>query len=173
MPNRVENIASKAVGKLKSAKAAVEGLSGVFRRLAQEHGEVTALLMRVKHSSDPKVRSTLFATIKKELLAHEKSELKAVYPVLLEHPDTQQIAAHHNQEAAQLEQMITELAALDAGDASWQAKFEALADTVQHHATEEEEQIFPQAQRVLGEGVPDALLAAYEKTKAEIASRLN
>jgi hemerythrin superfamily protein len=173
MPNRIENIASKAVGKLKSAKASVEGLSGVFRKLAQEHGEVAALLMRVKHSSDPGVRSTLFTTIRKELLAHEKSELKAVYPVLMENADTQQIATHHNQEAAQLEQMIAELTALDVGDAGWQTKFEALADTVQHHAKEEEEQFFPQAQRVLGEAVADALLPRYENAKAEITSQLN
>jgi len=161
------------MGTVKAAKAAVEGLSGVFRKLAQEHGEVTALLLRVKHSSDPGVRSTLFATIRKELLAHEKSELKAVYPVLMEHAETQQIATHHNQEAAQLERMIAELAAMDTGDESWQAKFEALTETVQHHATEEEQQFFPQAQRVLGEGVADSLLARYESTKAEIASQLN
>ena len=173
MPNPVENFASKAVGTVKSAKAAIEGLSGVFRKLAQEHGEVSALLVRVKHSSDPEVRSTLFAEIKQQLLAHEKAELKAVYPVLMEHVDTQQIAARHHQEAADLEQMIVELDALSVRDASWQARFAALADTVQRHAAEEEQQFFPRAERVLGEGVASALLPRYEAAKAEIAAQLS
>jgi hypothetical protein len=33
MPTRIEEVASKAMGGLKAAKAAVEGLHGVFRKL--------------------------------------------------------------------------------------------------------------------------------------------
>src|SRR5579884_4353382 len=80
MPTRTEQIASKAMGAMKVAKATVKGLGGVFRKLSQEHGEVTALLMRVKRSSDVEVRRSLFPDIRRELLCHEKAELEVVYP---------------------------------------------------------------------------------------------
>jgi len=57
MPNPAEELASKAMGAMKVGKATIEGLTGIFRKLAQEHGEVSALLMRVKSSSDPQVRA--------------------------------------------------------------------------------------------------------------------
>lgn len=173
MPNPAEHIASKIMGTMKSAKAAVGGLSGVFRHLAEEHGEVTALLLRVKLGANPEVRSQLFPTIRKELLAHERAEIKAVYSVMVEHADTQQIAAQHNLEAEDLERMLGELAALDVRDTTWQAKFEKLVETVQQHVTDEEGNFFPRAQEVLGEAVADAMLPRYEAAKREVMERLN
>ena len=46
MPNRMEHAASELMGAVKTAKATIENLHGVFKELAREHGEVEALLRR-------------------------------------------------------------------------------------------------------------------------------
>src|SRR5579859_2011712 len=118
MPSRVEEAASKAVGFAKAAKAAVESLSGVFRLLTKEHGEVSALLIRVKTSSDLQVRRDLFPTISRELLAHEVGEVSAVYPAFRGHPELEAMVSEHEEEAGELEQMLNDLSVLpfDADD---------------------------------------------------------
>lgn len=160
-----EKIASKAMGGIKAAKATVEGLTGVFRHLAQEHGEVTALLLRVKTSSDPKVRIELFPTIRKELLSHEHGELEVVYPAMEPHDELKPMVAQHRQEAAQLEKMLEQLVALDYQDEAWMTTFSSMVDIIQRHTQEEENQIFPAAQKVLGDDEAEALLPRFEAAK--------
>lgn len=160
-----EKIASKAMGGMKAAKATIEGLSGVFRHLAQEHGEVTALLLRVKTSSDPKVRIELFPTIRKELLSHERGELDVVFPAMEPHAELQAMVAQHRQEAAELEKMLEQLITLDYHGAAWMTTFESMVDTIQRHTQEEESEFFPAAQKVLGDDEAKALLPRFEAVK--------
>jgi hypothetical protein len=47
MPHRTEKVVSEVMGAAKNAKAKLEGVHGVFQHLMREHGEVTALLLRV------------------------------------------------------------------------------------------------------------------------------
>src|SRR5580698_10562945 len=149
MPNRIENVASDVMGAFKATKANIEGLSGVFQHLTREHGEVTALLMRAKMTSDPKVRAELFPKIRTELTSHEKGELTAVYPRFREYPELLQFAEEHEREAGQLEAQIDAVSALAYQDASWGDRFAELFDLVGRHAKEEENKSFPAAQRVL------------------------
>ncbi len=174
MPTRTEQIASKAMGAMKAAKATVRGLGGVFRKLSQEHGEVTALLMRVKRSTDVAVRRNLFPDIRRELLAHEKAELQVVYPAFRRHPELAQIADAHQNEADQMEQVIHQLSATDYADASWGRMFDRLVDLVMHHATEEENQYFPKASRVMGDDEPNVLEKQYlDAKKSLLATKLD
>lgn len=170
MPTRTETIASKAMGAMKMAKATVKGLGGVFRKLSQEHGEVTALLMRVKRSTDVEVRRSLFPDIRRELLAHEKGELEVVYPAFRQYPELVKIADEHQAEAGQMEQVIQQLSSTDYADASWGRMFERLVDLVTKHASEEEDDYFPKASRVMGDEEPDVLEKRYLDAKKNIMS---
>jgi len=75
MANSVEQIATKAAGTVKAVTAGFKGLRGVFLHLAEEHGELAALMKRVSKSSDAQVRRDHFPHIRAELLSHEKAEL--------------------------------------------------------------------------------------------------
>ena len=165
MPNPVENIASKAMGAMKGGKAALEGLRGVFRKLAQEHGEVAALLMRVKSSSDPKVRADLFPKIRNELLSHEKAEMTIVYPAFREFPETVDIAEKHDREAGALRNQLDLLNVTVYDDPSWTTQFEALVDLVQRHVAEEEGDFFPKGQKLLGDRAEE-LQKEFEEVKS-------
>ncbi len=167
MPNQLENIASEGAGMLKEAKARALGLTGVFAHLAKEHGEVTALLLRVKASSDPSVRDQLFPRIRIELLSHEKGELAEVYPVFREHPELMKFADQHDSEARNLEQQIALVTETSTTDPTWQQHFQKLVDLVSEHVKEEEGTFFPEASRVLGREESNELLSRFERAKAE------
>jgi hypothetical protein len=169
MPNRVEKVASEVMGTVKAAKATVENLHGVFKQLTREHGEVTALLIRVKTSTDPKVRRELFPTIRETLLAHEKGELAEVYPAFRQHDDLESYAAMHQAESGALERTIEQLTAMPYDDAAWGTTFARLADMVAHHAAEEEDEFFPAANKVLGKQAAEKMLTRYLATKAALA----
>jgi hemerythrin superfamily protein len=147
MPNRMDSMMSKGAGMMKGVKARLDGLTGVFKTLAEQHGEVSAMLKRLQ--GKPEKKAELWPEIRRELLSHERGEMREVYPVLRQYVQTRALAEHHDQEAAELERLIARIDASPAGD--WQAMLDELVDTVLHHANEEESNIFPKAQEALGE----------------------
>jgi hypothetical protein len=171
MPNRVEELASKAAGAVKVAKATLVGLSGVFKHLAKEHGEVSALLMRVKMSSDPEVRRELFPKIRMELVSHEQAEIRELYPVFREYPETQPLAEDHDSDALSLSSVIEELTRIPMDSDAWEHTFDRLVTLVQKHVKLEENHYFPAAQRAFG-GRADELLARFEQTKAQVLQEI-
>lgn len=167
MASKVDEVVSQGVGKMKAAKARVEGLVGVFNTLAEQHGEVAALLKRVQ--GKPEKRVELWPKIRAELISHEQSELRELYPVLRQFPATRVFADHHDAEARDMNAMIQRLDELDLHGDAWGALFDELVASVLHHATDEEEQkIFPEAQRVIGEDLAIELDAKVLAAKQQI-----
>ncbi len=168
MSNRMDTVVvAKSKGLIKGLKARRDGLTGVFRTLAEEHTEVATLIERLE--ADSNKRASLWPTIRIQLLSHERGELREVYPVLREHTETTQLADHHEAEAMELEDLIDELDAEDMESDDWGALFDQLAGTVLDHADEEETMIFPVAQRVIGEVRAKEIDAKFRATKKQIA----
>jgi hemerythrin superfamily protein len=163
----MDSMLSQGMGKVKGARARLAGLVGVFKTLAAQHGEVTVLLERAK-SSDEKF-TELWPTIRRELISHEKAEIREVYPVLRAHEVTRRLADHHDTEAAQLEQMIAAIDGLGIGSPARRDLFQRLIDTVAHHAHEEESEIFPRAQDAIGKDQAEVLEARFVAAKQQIA----
>jgi hemerythrin superfamily protein len=167
MSTRMDSVISKGMGQVKGLKPRVTGLVGVFRLLAQQHAEVTALLERVRGSDDQ--RAELWPTIRRELVSHERSEVRELYPVLRAMRATRELADHHDDEARELEQLILHLDATELTSRTWGTLFDHLADTVIEHAKEEESQIFPAAQEALGEARAKELEDKLLRAKMQIA----
>ncbi len=63
--------------------------------------------------------------------------------------------------------MLQRLSAMPFEDPQWGPAFAQLADAVSHHAKEEEDELFPAANRILGKDVTEHLKTCYlEKRKA-------
>lgn len=166
MPNRMDSMLSKGAGMVKGVKARLGGLVGVFKTLAEQHGEVSAMLKRLQDK--PEKKSELWPEIRRELLSHERAEMREVYPVLREHAQTRALAEHHDQEAAELERLIERLDTSMTDD--WIALYHQLVDTVVHHADEEESDIFPRAQQAIGERAAKDLEARFLAAKKQAAA---
>lgn len=167
MTSRMDTALSHGAGKIKAVKARLEGLTGVFKTLAEQHGEVASLLERVR--ATPEKRADLWPTIRRQLLAHERGEVRELYPVLRMDPATMAFANHHDDEARELEQMIGRLDVLPIMSEAWGTMFERLTETVLHHASEEEDQIFPAAQQVLGEARTEELDSTVQRAQQQTA----
>lgn len=147
----LEKAVSKVLGSAKKAKGAIYGLSGVFKTMMKEHGEVTALLLKAKASSDPETRSRLWATIRKELLSHEQAETAVVYPIYEAHSETSQYAIQHHTEATALISLIERIEATNVYDPAWGTHLEQLIQLIRRHVQDEEAFIFPAGQRAFGD----------------------
>jgi len=164
MPNRMDSMLSKGAGVMKGFKARLEGLTGVFKTLAEQHGEVAAMLKRLQ--SKPEKQAELWPEIRRELLSHERGEIREIYPVLRQHVQTRALAEHHDQEAAEMERLIEQLDTATADD--WRRLFDQLTDTVIHHANEEENSIFPKAQEAIGDKAAKDLEARFLAAKNQL-----
>ena len=151
----------------KEAKAALKGLTGVFMHLMEEHGKVSALIKRIRSTSeaDDDARAELYLALRSELLAHEKGEHRTVYPVLAQYSETASIAAMHSIDVGELEATIVELDALSPASPDWTPTFARLAQLVETHVDREESDYFPKAQKALGKERAEELLFALASTR--------
>lgn len=165
MANRMDSMMSKGAGVMKGVKARLDGLTGVFKTLAEQHGEVSAMLKRLQ--SKPEKKAELWPEIRRELLSHERAEMREIYPVLRQHVQTRALAEHHDQEAAEMERLIERIDAATID--SWQALIDELVDAVVHHANEEEASIFPKAQEAIGDEAAKQLEPRFLAAKQQAA----
>lgn len=143
-------VTAKVVGKVKAAGKALAGQTGIFSRLAEEHGEVAVMMKRVAGSSpDSTVRKELFPEIRANLLAHAEAEERTFYPVLRQHPDTKTLVVHSRREHEEVKRMLEELHGMQPSDPLWTRTFEKMMHAVLHHVDEEENEVFPRAQEAL------------------------
>lgn len=164
MPNRMDSMLSKGAGVMKGVKARLEGLTGVFKTLAEQHGEVTAMLKRLQ--SKPEKKAELWPEIRRELLSHERGEMREVYPVLRQHVQVRPLAERHDQEASEMERLIERIDAAVADE--WRPLYDQLVDAVIHHAKEEENTIFPKAQEAIGDKAAKELEPRFLAAKRQV-----
>jgi Hemerythrin HHE cation binding domain len=150
--------------------AAPDPLSGVFWKLAQEHGELNASLVRLRMTSSLELRALLFPIFRDELLAHERGELEVVYATLERYDATHWIALAHRRHAQHLQRLIERVSELPFDGEAWSYAFAHLADTIGQHSAEEEDELFPTAQRVMGAEAAQTLLVRYELNKTTFVS---
>jgi iron-sulfur cluster repair protein YtfE (RIC family) len=160
---RTERAIAKTHGAVKGLRARLGGLTGVFETLAKQHGEVISLIDQLRKT--PGRRAALWPELRNALLAHERAEMRVIFPELRMYDQLRPLANQHDAEATELERMIHDLDAELEADA-WGNLLDRLADQVQRHVHEEETATFPRAQAALGitraRQLADKVIAAYE-----------
>ena len=170
MPNRMDSMISKGAGVVKGVEARLHGLVGVFKTLSEQHGEAGALLKRVK--SEPDKRSELWPKIRQALVSHEKGELAELYPVMRAYPELRSFCDRHEAEAGQLSALIERIHATSMSTETWTQLFDQLCEMVERHVQEEQNQIFPKAQEVIGAPRAEQIGPLFLATQKQIAATL-
>jgi len=165
MAHTTENVVTKTMGAVKDAKAVLKGLTGVFRHLMEEHGKVGALMKRVSAAANEDIRRDTWPAIRTELLSHENGEVNGVYSSLALYPELASMLAVYADEPKLLEDAVRAVDALSFQNDAWQPTFELLLALVLQHFAEEESELFPKAQRVIGKERAKALVSSYEAAK--------
>jgi hypothetical protein len=118
--------------------------------LKTDHDKVKKLLTEGESTTErgEKTRTELFATIKGELIVHERIEEEIFYPALKAHPKAQDIVLEGYEEHHVVDEIMGELEATDVTDETWGAKFKVMKENIEHHIEEEEGEMFKQARAV-------------------------
>lgn len=138
----------------------------IFARLKADHDRHRDLLARIDEThGDSDERRTLFEAFRVEVTAHAASEEMSLYATMLAKPELRDDAQHSVSEHKEIEDFLTELYEMDFASTGWLTRFRTMKDRYLHHIDEEEEEMFPEAEKDLSEAKKRELLAIFEKEK--------
>lgn len=123
--------------------------------LKADHQKVRALLGELTESSERATtkREELLAEIERELKIHTTIEEQIFYPAFrdaAEKADDRKLYFEAVEEHHVVDTVLPELEGTEVGSPTFAAKAKVLMDLVEHHAEEEESEMFPRARKLLG-----------------------
>lgn len=117
--------------------------------LIKEHDKVRKILNDISDNSHHETtKKKMFDDLTKELIRHEKMEHQIWYPHFKN--KLSQTVQHLVKEEQSAEKAIKKMENIDAPD-TWETKFAKFKKDVEHHATEEEKDLFPEVRKILDE----------------------
>jgi hypothetical protein len=148
------------------------GLTGVFRRLVEQHKEITSLLRRTEEAATGAERRALWSDTRRQLLSHDRAEVLTVYAALEGFDATRHVVERHELQAEELESAINEVDAAVYESDNWLACLRDVVALVEDHVHDEETDFFPRAQKVLGAEETLELDERFVGAQREVMGRL-
>jgi hemerythrin superfamily protein len=144
-----------------------------FELLKEDHRKVADLFEKIDETTEKaeKTREELFARVKRELDAHAHVEETLLYPELRKAEETRELTLEAVEEHKVVKELLAELDRLKKGTEQWKAKFTVLKENVEHHVEEEEDELFPDAKKVLDAERRDVLGKTMAEEKARFLER--
>lgn len=145
-----------------------------FELLKADHRRVHELFQQLVDTTERavKTRQELFPKLQMELDVHARIEEEIFYPATLAKEETHKITSEAYAEHDLVKKLLVEIEALPIESEEWAAEMTVLMENVEHHVGEEEEEISPQAQKLLSqeeiESLGDQLAAAKEEYMNEL-----
>jgi len=142
--------------------------------LSADHAEVKQMFetyrQLVDENADDEQRGELARNICSMLTVHAEIEEEIFYPAMRENVDDELTLGEAEVEHASAKELIEQIEGMDPGDALYDAKVIVLGEYVDHHVQEEENELFPQAEKA---GIDlDELGVALASRKRELMSTL-
>jgi hemerythrin superfamily protein len=144
--------------------------------LKQDHQKLKALLSELSETTERAVakRTALRQRIADEIFVHTAIEEEIFYPAFKAASKKREneklyfeaVEEHH---AADL--VLTDLKNADPATLSFTGKAKVLKELIEHHAKEEEDDMFPAAKRMIPAAELDALAESMEQRKAVLMSK--
>jgi hypothetical protein len=137
--------------------------------LKSDHDKVKKLLAQLSETTERGVRTReqLYATIRKEMTAHEIIEEEIFYPTLKAHPKATDIVLEGFEEHHVVDLLMGELDATPYDDETWGAKAKVMQENIEHHIEEEETEMLPKARQVFDRAELEALGGQMSARKQE------
>jgi hemerythrin superfamily protein len=109
--------------------------------LTQDHQKV----------KEPKKKQQLFDQIETELEIHTHIEETVFYPAMEQHAELKDMVAEAREEHEEVKTLLEELEDLAPDDEEFENKLHLMIENVEHHAEEEEEEMFPKVREICDE----------------------
>lgn len=119
--------------------------------LIKEHDHVRRILGEIEDDSHrDKTKRKMFDELCDDLLRHETMEHKVWYPHFNKNEKIDDTVRHLLSEEQHAEKAINQFKRIK-NQAEWDEKFQQFKKDVEHHASEEEEKLFPKVKTILSE----------------------
>jgi hemerythrin superfamily protein len=143
--------------------------------LKADHTKVKKLFRNYEAAGDrayqrkKEIAQELFA----EITVHSMLEEELFYPAVKERTDKEgkEVVAESFEEHQIVASLIEELKELDPKDERYQAKFTVLMENVEHHIEDEEEDLFPEAEKAMGDAI-EGLGTRMKRRKEKLMASL-
>jgi hemerythrin superfamily protein len=136
----------------------------IFEILKSDHDEHRRMLEELATASTD-ARADLFEAFRVEVSAHAAAEEQSLYASMLGDPELQEDGRHSVAEHKEIDDLLGELQEMAADDADWPAKFGAMRHRYTHHIDEEEEEMFPAAEKHFSAEKAAELGAKFDRRK--------
>ena len=135
--------------------------------LRGEHRAVEELFEQFGSAKASSQKRKIFEEIADALAVHATIEEKHFYPAVKEKA-TEDLLLEAVEEHLEIKRVIADLLGMDPSDDAFEAKVKVLQDDVEHHVEEEEEELFPEVEKLFDEGQLETIAAAMEQTEGEL-----
>ena len=142
--------------------------------LTADHNRVRGLFARFSEAhekDDDQLMTELCLQIASELAVHTQIEEEIFYPAVLEAGEqfsdevNEAVEEHHV-----VKVLMAELESVEAASDQWVAKVQVMMDNVEHHASEEESEMFPDVRKAMSMDALVELAERMEARKAELGA---
>jgi hemerythrin superfamily protein len=118
--------------------------------LKKQHREVKALFKKVDGTDNPRLRRQLMNEITRSLEGHTLIEEEIFYPAVrgLETRKAEEMVLEAYEEHHVVKLVLAELPRVDPADERFEAKMTVLSELIEHHADEEEQEMFKLAEKL-------------------------
>ena len=134
--------------------------------LKQQHREVEKLFKKIEKAG-PDEKEKLFDGLADALAVHAAIEEQHFYPATKD-ARTEELLEEAVEEHLSVKRIIADLLEMEPDDAQFDAKIKVLQEQVEHHVEEEEEQLFPEVQKLHSKDELEDLGMLMEQTAEEL-----
>jgi hemerythrin superfamily protein len=141
----------------------------VLEVLKDDHATVERLFSTIlsTSSADRARREELFHALKEAIIKHAHAEEKVFYPPLRDKQQAHDIVEHGLDEHHTVETLLQRMDGIPADSDDWVDTLESIHEKIKDHVEEEESEIFPKAEQLLGDQELDRMTDSFLKTKEQ------
>lgn len=146
--------------------------------LKQDHDTVRELLERLEKTTERgvKTREELLGKLHLELQVHTQLEEEIFYPAYTQAGGKEEavMAAEAKEEHRTVDSLVLpDLLNTDPGSIPFTGRLKVLKELIEHHIEEEEQELFPQAKKLLDKARLEQLGTAMQSRKGELQKTLS
>lgn len=132
--------------------------------LKNDHKEALAIVEQLENGGDGAPDMALFNQLRSALKLHTKLEEKFLYPALQNFDETRDQVEEAYEEHKEVDEL---LARMSTPGEDWNDQLDELKDDLEHHIEEEENDMFPKAQSLLGQSQLEEMGRQMEEMKQQ------
>ena len=170
----------KKPGTSRVSKKTKQSFPDAISLLKQDHATLKELLTGLENTTESAVdrRSQLLKQIETEIKIHSRIEEEIFYPAFKDAVESDDEHIYHEalEEHHLVVVVLPEIKATTAGSEKFSAKAKVLKDLIEHHAEEEETEMFPKALKVMDieqlRQIGDQLQGRKQQLQADMLTRI-